>query len=205
MNRKSFLRNSSLAALALAASAPANAIEQNAPAIDAGKTKPLTVPKNTPLHFAGPKVRLAILGTGVRGQSHLSLLLRRDDVDVVAICDIDDYMLSRAKAAVTKSGKKQPQVYTGSPYAWQDLLNFRSRNRGRRAGGLGAGNDHRVALRTIRAGISRRRCVDGGCNVHGIRRVGCRRRHPGDDKGEKRNSGASHFYPDLLQCKIDGP
>jgi len=122
MNRKSFLRNSSLAALALAAAAPANGLETNAPATNAGKTKAFAIPKDTPLHFAGPKVRVAILGTGLRGQSHLNLLLRRDDVDVVAICDIDDYMISRSKAAVTKSGKKQPQVYTGSPYAWQDLL-----------------------------------------------------------------------------------
>jgi hypothetical protein len=31
-------------------------------------------------------------------------------------------MLSRAKDIIAKSGKKMPQVYTGSPYAWQDLL-----------------------------------------------------------------------------------
>ena len=99
MNRKSFLRNSSLAALSLA-----------------------TPPALSGLNPASPKVRMAIIGTGLRGQNHLSLLLRRDDVDLVAIADIDDYMLSRAKDIITKSGKKMPQVYTGSPYAWQDLL-----------------------------------------------------------------------------------
>lgn len=119
MNRKSFLRNSSLAALALATTPAAAA------ALDpTGNTliTPQASPKTSPLHFAGPKVRLAILGTGGRGQSHISLLLRRDDVDIVAICDIDDYMLNHTKGIFTKFGKKQPQVYTGNPYAWQDLL-----------------------------------------------------------------------------------
>lgn len=68
------------------------------------------------------KVRIALLGTGLRGQSHLELLLRRNDVDVVAICDVDDRMLSMAKDIITKSGKKMPQVYTGDNYAWKRLL-----------------------------------------------------------------------------------
>ncbi|GGB17689.1 Gfo/Idh/MocA family protein [Puia dinghuensis] len=114
MNRKTFLRNSSMAALALATTPTAQALPRNTPVS--------TPQKDTPLHFEGPKVRLAIIGTGLRGQSHLHLLLRRDDVDLIAICDIDDYMLSRARSLVTKSGKKMPQVYTGSPYAWQDML-----------------------------------------------------------------------------------
>jgi len=118
MNRKTFLRNSSLAALALAASPAAKALPRETHL----ETRRAAALKTTPLHFAGPKVRLAILGTGGRGQSHIHLLLRRDDVDIVAICDIDDYMLTNAKSAFTKSGKKQPQAYTGSPYAWQDLL-----------------------------------------------------------------------------------
>jgi predicted dehydrogenase len=68
------------------------------------------------------KVRVALLGTGLRGQSHLSLLLRRDDVDVVAICDVDERMLTSAKDIITKSGKKMPQVYTGDAFAWKRLL-----------------------------------------------------------------------------------
>src|ERR1700744_5498477 len=103
MHRKDFIRSGTLTALALAATPATRAL--------AGKANP-----------AAPKVRLAIIGTGLRGQGHLGLLLRRDDVDVVAICDIDDHMLASAKDAIAKSGKKQPQVYTGSPYAWQDLL-----------------------------------------------------------------------------------
>ena len=77
--------------------------------------------------FAGdgkmaPRVRVGLIGVGLRGQSHLDLLLRRADVEVVAICDIDDRMLSRSKELIQKSGKKMPQVYTGDPYAWKKML-----------------------------------------------------------------------------------
>ncbi len=68
------------------------------------------------------KVRIALLGTGLRGQNHLELLLRRSDVDVVAVCDVDDRMLGMARDVVSKSGKKMPSVYTGDNYAWKNLL-----------------------------------------------------------------------------------
>lgn len=64
-----------------------------------------------------PKVRVGMIGVGLRGQNHLNLLLHRNDVDVVAICDIDDRMLTRSKEMIQKSGKKMPQVYTGDAYA----------------------------------------------------------------------------------------
>jgi predicted dehydrogenase len=68
------------------------------------------------------KVRIALLGTGLRGQNHLELLLRRDDVDLIAICDVEDRMLTMAKDLINKSGKKMPQIYTGDNYAWKRLL-----------------------------------------------------------------------------------
>jgi len=68
------------------------------------------------------KVRIALLGTGLRGQNHLELLLRKADVELVAICDVDDRMLTMAKDLISKSGKKMPQVYTGDNYAWKNLL-----------------------------------------------------------------------------------
>ena len=55
---------------------------------------------------ADGKVKVGIIGTGLRGMSHLELLLKRDDVDVVAMCDIDAKMLSWAKDIVNKSKKK---------------------------------------------------------------------------------------------------
>lgn len=71
---------------------------------------------------AGQKIKIGLIGTGLRGQSHLDLLLRRDDVEVVAICDIDDRMLTSAKELINKSGKKMPQVFTGDNNAWKKLV-----------------------------------------------------------------------------------
>ena len=71
------------------------------------------------------KVKTVIIGVGLRGQNHLDILLRRDDVDLVAICDIDDRMLTRSKDMITKSGKKMPQVFTGDLYAWKKMLELK--------------------------------------------------------------------------------
>ena len=71
------------------------------------------------------KVQLAIMGVGARGLNHLDLVLRRDDVDVVAICDVDNITLTKAKEMITKSGKKMPQVFTGDNFAWKKLLEIK--------------------------------------------------------------------------------
>ena len=78
--------------------------------------------KNLFAGYADNKVRIALIGIGLRGQDHLDLLLRRADVDIVAICDVSDVMLASAKEAIAKSGKKMPQIYTGDNYAWKRLL-----------------------------------------------------------------------------------
>lgn len=100
MNRKEFIRNAGLAAASLAVLPQGNA-------------------------FAGARnagVRIAIIGVGLRGQNHLDLLLRRPDVNVTAICDIDERMLSASRDIINKSGKKMPGVFTGDLYAWKQML-----------------------------------------------------------------------------------
>ncbi len=43
------------------------------------------------------KVRMALIGVGLRGRNHLHLLLQRTDTEVVAICDIDPEALAKAR------------------------------------------------------------------------------------------------------------
>ena len=74
MNRKQFIKNAGLTAASLAL-LPANDLFANSNAVK-------------------EKVRLMIIGVGLRGQNHLELLLKRIDVELVAICDIDDRMLA---------------------------------------------------------------------------------------------------------------
>ena len=104
MHRKQFIKNTTLAAASLAI-LPATSL------------------------FAAnqkDKIKLVIIGVGLRGQNHLDLVLRRKDVDLIAICDIDDRMLSRSKEMITKSGKKMPQIFTGDPYAWKKMLELKN-------------------------------------------------------------------------------
>ena len=104
MNRKEFVKNTGLAAATLAI-LPAGELFASA---------------------ADTKIKIAMIGVGLRGQNHLDLVLRRNDVELVAICDIDDRMLTRAKEMITKSGKKMPQIFTGDIYAWKKMLEIKA-------------------------------------------------------------------------------
>lgn len=100
MKRSTFLRNTGLTAAGIAVMPFANAFGGN----------------------ADSKVKIGIIGVGLRGQNHLDLLLRRNDVELVAVCDVSDRMLASAKNIITKSGKKMPEVFTGDNYAWKKML-----------------------------------------------------------------------------------
>src|SRR5215217_6259538 len=103
MKRREFLRNTGLTA--------------------AGIT---IIPEKT--IFAGTadtKVKLAIIGVGLRGQNHLDLLLKRNDVELVAICDVEPKMLTTAKAMIAKSGKPMPKIFTGDDSAWKKVLELK--------------------------------------------------------------------------------
>jgi len=101
MNRKTFIKNTALTGVAFSLFPSKNIFAQSKDAA---------------------KVQLAIIGVGERGKGHLDLLLRRDDVDLVAICDVDDRVLKESKAIIQKSGKRLPRIYTGDNYAWQKML-----------------------------------------------------------------------------------
>jgi predicted dehydrogenase len=68
------------------------------------------------------KVRLGFIGVGLRGQNHLELALRRNDVEVVAICDVQQRMIDMSKDLVKTSGKPMPQIILDGPYGYKKLL-----------------------------------------------------------------------------------
>ena len=74
------------------------------------------------LYSTDRKVKLGIIGTGLRGQNHLELLLKRSDTEVAAICDVDAGMISQAQQMIKEAGQPQPKVFTGSNLAYEDLL-----------------------------------------------------------------------------------
>ena len=102
MNRRDFVRNSAFAATSVAI-------------LPSGRLSDDT-----------KKARLGFIGTGLRGQSHVDNALRRNDVDIVAICDVNDHMLQMATDIIKKSGRPMPQVFKGDAYAYRKLLELKN-------------------------------------------------------------------------------
>jgi hypothetical protein len=68
------------------------------------------------------RVRIGVIGTGLRGQVHIGELLKRNDVTIAAICDLEPAMLGGALKLCEAAGHQRPQVYTGSDRAWEQML-----------------------------------------------------------------------------------
>ena len=98
MHRRNFIKNSSIASAGFA-----------------------ILPSGT--LFANNKiVKVGVIGTGLRGQDHLELLLKRKDTEIVAICDVDEGMLLMAKKLFIDAKKPLPTIITGSNVAYEDLF-----------------------------------------------------------------------------------
>ncbi len=98
MNRKSFIKRSS--AIAIGSMAPFNILQ--------GKDD--------------RKVRLGFIGVGGRGTGHLRGMLARSDVEVPAICDIDDKNAARAQKMVEEAGMNTPDLYTEGEHDYLRLV-----------------------------------------------------------------------------------
>ena len=94
INRRKFIQTSAIAGVGLGIS---------------GTSKAATSP-NILSQKPKSKIRIGVIGSGFRGQSHINLALNRDDCEVVAICDIDQEMVDRTKKLFEKKDKKQPDV-----------------------------------------------------------------------------------------------
>ena len=71
---------------------------------------------------ADPKVRLAFIGVGARGRSHVEQALYRDDVDITAICDPDPDAINRTNSLIAKAGRKAPVAYSKGDEAFREML-----------------------------------------------------------------------------------
>ena len=68
------------------------------------------------------RVRIGIIGTGMRGQNHIEMMLERSDVDIVALADPDSRMLADALTLIKKAGKAEPATYPKGNYDYKNLL-----------------------------------------------------------------------------------
>lgn len=74
---------------------------------------------------ANEKVRLAFIGVGLRGESHVALACNRDDVEIVALSDINAQMMDRAKNIIQKAGRPMPQIILGDKTAYKKVFDIK--------------------------------------------------------------------------------
>jgi predicted dehydrogenase len=73
-------------------------------------------------NFSPEKLKVGIIGVGLRGTNHLDNVLLRDDVLVTAICDIDPNRILIALDKIEKVGQKKPLIFGNSDYDFRNLL-----------------------------------------------------------------------------------
>jgi len=98
MKRRTFIRNTALAGAVL------------------------SLPFNLKSAGNAEKVRIGLIGVGLRGRNHLDNLLNRNDVVIPAICDIDPMALHKACEMIRKAGEKDPVQYSGDELSYKKLL-----------------------------------------------------------------------------------
>lgn len=68
------------------------------------------------------KINVGLIGVGLRGTNHLENLLLRKDVNITAICDIDQNRINLAKKLIADAGGKSPKVFGTNENDYQNLL-----------------------------------------------------------------------------------
>lgn len=100
MYRRDFLQQTSMAAAALAL--------------------PQTLRAFAPSKKA--KVRLGFIAAGFRGQTHIAEMLKRTDVEIIAIADPNPRMIIDALALIEKAGWPKPEVFQNGPNDYLKML-----------------------------------------------------------------------------------
>jgi len=68
------------------------------------------------------KLRVGLIGVGLRGTNHLNNVLQRADVLVTAICDIDPNRILIALDKIEEAGQKKPEVFGNGDLDYRNLL-----------------------------------------------------------------------------------
>ena len=68
------------------------------------------------------KLRLGFIGVGLRGTLHLENSLRRNDVEVAAICDIDPERLKICQKHIVEAGQRKAEEFGKNDYDYRNLL-----------------------------------------------------------------------------------
>lgn len=68
------------------------------------------------------KLRMGFIGVGLRGTWHLENSLKRNDVEVIAICDVDPERLKICRDKIKEAGHPQAKEFGKNEYDYRNLL-----------------------------------------------------------------------------------
>jgi hypothetical protein len=121
-NRRNFLKLTGLAGLGLAGGVMKGFARENGDSAiytaQDGKKQAFNMSG-----YAAPKidnVRVAFIGLGNRGPSHLNAMTKLDGVTIMGLCDIREERVQKAQERIAKSGHK-PTLYSGTKDAWKKM------------------------------------------------------------------------------------
>lgn len=98
--RRAFIKNTSIASMGL-----------------------VTIPGFARNRFsAADRLNIGLIGVGLRGTNHLENLLLRKDVNITAICDVDETRISIAKKRISDAGGMPPKIYGAHDMDYKNLL-----------------------------------------------------------------------------------
>ncbi len=95
---------------------------KNTAIIGAGITLAPSLTFGNGLNTTKEKLNVGLIGIGLRGTNHLNNVLLRNDVNVVAICDIDKRRDAIALEMISKAGQKKPKIFGKDEYDYRNLL-----------------------------------------------------------------------------------
>ncbi len=110
LNRKEFLWASALAAGAVPMTGSAGLFRSN---------------RQNMCGFAAPpidKVRVGIIGLGMRGAGAVQRLSKIRDVEIVALCDLLEEKVVRGQKLLVNAGRNPAKVFSGTEEAWKGLV-----------------------------------------------------------------------------------
>ncbi len=115
LSRRDLLKVMGAAGLATAAAEPLHALDETPPASAAATMMGVPFARHD-------TVRIAIVGTGLRGRSVLGEFLAVQGVRITALCDIDPAKARQAAAMVTRAGQPEPALYTNGERDFERLV-----------------------------------------------------------------------------------
>lgn len=121
--RRNFLKQAGLTGLGIMGASVLKGNELEAACADL-TYRPLSKPFNMAGFKAPPieHVRVAVIGLGQRGPSHVRNLIRIEGVEVVALCDVVPSKAVSLQNWLVEKGEPEPQLFTEGPEDWKRML-----------------------------------------------------------------------------------